>query len=67
LSEAERQKATIELSNLLTDLQNSEKKGQLAFKEREKNFIDEKAKLTKKVDSLTDQNKKLEESNEEHK
>jgi hypothetical protein len=55
------------LSNLLTDLQNSEKKGQLAFKEREKNFIDEKAKLTKKVDFLTEQNKKLEESNEEQK
>lgn len=39
-SEAERQKATFELNNMLTEFENIEKKSQLTTKDKERVFLD---------------------------
>ena len=40
-------------NNLLSDMENNERKAQLATKERERQFYEEKSKLNKKIEQLS--------------
>lgn len=60
-SEAERQKITFDYNTLLAKLEETEKKHQGAAKEKERNYAEEKNRLNKKIDSLTQAVEKLKE------
>ena len=59
--EGERQKATLDYNNLLSEMEANERKNQLATKERERVFYEEKSKLNKKVETLNKQLATIEE------
>lgn len=64
-SESERQKLTFDYNTLLAKLEEAEKKNQATAKEKDRAYVEEKNRLSKKIDSLSQHIEKLKEEQSE--